>query len=146
MNDRNLGPFFLQMLGKYGTYLPEAGSADTLICNAVFRTYYKKAKKISSTVALKQLSGESPIPKPVWRFYAKEEAWNANHSDTEYVISLCRSITRARLMQKHVHDWLPESGLSEATVAELDCHYIEKASFGEVTNYLAHVRHQLMLA
>lgn len=146
MNDRNLGPFFLHMLGKYGIYLPEAGSADTLICNVVFRTYFRTVKGISYTVAMKQLNGDSPIPKPVWRFYAKEEAWKANHSDTEYMISLCRSIARARLMQKHVHDWLPESGLPEATVAELNCHYIENASYGEVANYLAHVRHQLMLA
>ena len=146
MHNRNLGPFFSQLVGTCGIYLPEAGTPDKLICHVLFRTYYKNAKEITSSVAQKQLKGTSPIPKHVWRFYAKEEAWKANHSDTEYMISLCKSITRARIIQQRVHDWLPVSGLPEETVMELERHYIPNGSFHEITNYLAHVRHQLMTA
>ena len=146
MHNRNLGPFFSQLVGTCGIYLPEAGTADKLICHVLFRTYYKNAKEITYSVALKQLNGTSPIPRHVWRFYTKEDAWQSTYSDVEHMIALCSSITRARIIQQRVHDWLPESGLPGETVMELERHYTPNGNLHEITSYLAHVRHQLMTA
>lgn len=146
MTDRNLGPFFTQLVGNSGVLLPEAGTPEKLYCNVLFRCYYRSAEKISKTVALKRINGQAPVSLPVWRYYAKDSAWAATCADMEHLVALCRSITRARIMQQRVHDWLPESGLPASVVMELERHYVPRARPDEISTYLAHVRHQLMNA
>lgn len=67
--------------------------------------------------------------------------------DLQRVTVICVSTYMPHLIQERVHIWLPESGLSEGIVVQLNCYYISVgATQDQVAYFLAHVRHQLMTA
>ena len=148
MHNRNLGPFFERLVGNSGCLFHEGKHPEDLICVVLFGDYYRHTNKtITHTVATKQLNGASPIPKPVWRYYTDMDGWDKSFTDMLYLVGHCSSTYRLHLMQERVHNWLPESGLSEDIVDQLNCYYISVgATRDQVAYFLAHVRHQLMIA
>ncbi len=146
--DQQLSQFYDRMLDKNHALLPECDIIEDLICRVLYGSYYNTyGKTLSRSVAQKYYNNFGSTPKSLQQYYTGDNALNATMRDLGHVTGICVSTYRLHLMQERVHSWLPESGLSEDIVDQLNCYYISVgATRDQVAYFLAHVRHQLMVA
>ena len=133
------------IVGPGGSFMPEYGTLRAVVCDGMFRSYYKKSGQTPSDSLVQNLANGSARPRRwILQHYAGDDGYDRLYSDMVDFVDSCTSLHRLRRIKQGVHKEL-------ARACDIDLSRIrhserEDLTRDEIAEYFTDVLHYAMQA